>query len=332
MANYQRGSRGLEVTRIEISLNELGLYTGPLDDVFGGGLETAVRTFQQRNGLGVTGIVDEATWKKLIAQPSPKLAAVRDKPTEYRTLSLTAGFETSTGAPECFCGLAGDFDGQGISFGVLQWNFGQNTLQPLLKGLDAKHPKVVQQAFGEGYAVLKQVLTKELPSQLAWARTIQAPGNRTLIEPWRGRFKALGRTPEAQAAQVSGANDRFAKARQMCQEYGLWSERGAALMFDIVVQNGSIRAETKQKIMAEFATIPATAPREEQEIARMRIIANRRAEAAKKEFVEDVRRRKLTIANGVGIVHSLGYDLERQFLLRLTPLAAVAPMPLPTPT
>ena len=29
-------------------------------------------------------------------------------------------------------GLSGDFDGQGLSFGVLQWNLGQGSLQPLL--------------------------------------------------------------------------------------------------------------------------------------------------------------------------------------------------------
>ena len=53
------------------------------------------------------------------------------------------------------------------------------------------------------------------------------------------------------------------------------------------------------------------------QVARMRIIANRRAAAARPEFVNDVRVRKLTIAEGQGTVHGIPYDLEEQFGLRL---------------
>ena len=45
----------------------------------------------------------------------------------------------------------------------------------------------------------------------------------------------------------------------------------------------------------------------------MRIVANRRAEAANPAWVEDVRARKLCIANGYGVVHGIPYDLEGQF-------------------
>lgn len=41
-----------------------------------------------------------------------------------------------TSVPEskgCWAGSAGDFDGQKVSVGIAQWNFGQGTLQPLLK-------------------------------------------------------------------------------------------------------------------------------------------------------------------------------------------------------
>lgn len=321
MAVYATGSRGLDVTRLEIRLKELGLYTGGLDDIFGSGLETAVRTFQQRRGLPATGVVDDGTWNGLFADPSPKLAAIKDRPAAYRALTLTAGFETSTDAPDCFCGVAGNFDGQGISFGVLQWNLGQGTLQPMLKQLLAQHPQVMQQAFKEGLPVLQQVLTRDRPAQLAWAASIQAPGGRRLAEPWHSRFKALGHAIECHEVQVQGARERYAQALQMCKTYGLWSERGAALMFDIVVQNGSIRDATRQQILTDFQRIPSSASREEQEVERMRIIANRRAEAANPRFIEDVRKRKLTIANGIGIVHGLGYDLERQFDLNLVPIA-----------
>ena len=59
-----------------------------------------------------------------------------------RCLAITASFETGVGAPDCFCGISGDFDGQGISFGVLQWNFGQGSLQPLLREIVTHHAEV----------------------------------------------------------------------------------------------------------------------------------------------------------------------------------------------
>ena len=53
------------------------------------------------------------------------------------------------------------------------------------------------------------------------------------------------------------------------------------------------------------------------EVTKMRIVANRRADAAKPEWVEDVRARKLCCANGVGVVHGIEYDLENQFGISL---------------
>jgi hypothetical protein len=56
------------------------------------------------------------------------------------------------------------------------------------------------------------------------------------------------------------------------------------------------------------------------EVARLQSIANRRAEAAKPAYVEDVRARKLAIANGAGTVHGVPYNLEQQFGIRLQPV------------
>jgi hypothetical protein len=55
-------------------------------------------------------------------------------------------------------------------------------------------------------------------------------------------------------------------------------------------------------------------------VERLVIIANRRAEAAKKRWLEDVRTRKLTIARGEGKVHGMHYQLEIQYGIGLTPV------------
>jgi len=59
------------------------------------------------------------------------------------------------------------------------------------------------------------------------------------------------------------------------------------------------------------------------ELAKLQAIANRVAEASKPQYVEDVRVRKLTVANGSGTVHGVVYNLEQQFGIGLR-LAAQA--------
>lgn len=227
-----------------------------------------------------------------------------------KCLALTGSFETSTGVPDCYAGIAGDFDGQGLSFGALQWNIGQGTLQPMLAEMLANH----QDAFQEHYDAVRTMLAAALGEQLAWARSIQDPVHHTIHEPWLGLFKALGRTPEFQAIQVKHAVAIHQRALALCRQFGLSSERGLALMFDICVQNGSISLQTEAKIRADFAAGANS------EVAKLQSIANRRAEATKAQFVEDVRTRKLTIANGQGMVHGRPYDLGSEFGIGLEPI------------
>uniref|UniRef100_A0A7V4LDP9 Peptidoglycan-binding protein n=1 Tax=Desulfobacca acetoxidans TaxID=60893 RepID=A0A7V4LDP9_9BACT len=314
MPFYRRGSLGEEVRLIQEKLKGLGLYPGPVDGVFGGGTEAAVRGFQRQQGLEVDGIVGPDTWKRLFPQqgeiPPPQLLT-RDL--DYRCLALTGSFETGLPVPDCFAGLTGDFDGQGMSFGALQWNFGQGSLQPLLDAMARRHPAVLQDLFGEYHQEFLAVLKAERAEQLDWVRALQDAKFR-LREPWRGLFRTLGRRPEFQAIQLEFAQKIFRTALAWCADYGLKSERAVALMYDIRVQNGSISETVKAKIMRDFKHIP-----QEDEAARLRVIANRRAEAANPTWREDVRARKLTIAEGEGRVHGRCYHLAEQYGLRLAP-------------
>jgi hypothetical protein len=186
----------------------------------------------------------------------------------------------------------------------------------------SKHEDVMGGLFHDRVDEVRTMLASPLASQLAWARGIQDQLRHNVFEPWKGLFKALCRTPEFQAIQVEHADAIHAAALQLCARFGVTSERAAALMFDIRVQNYSIRAATESRIRADFTTIPADAAPMDIELARLRVIANRRAEAANPKFVEDVRVRKLTIANGAGGVHGIVYDLERQFGISLRDIAS----------
>lgn len=313
---YRRGSKGSEVARIQTRLSELGLYRGPIDGDFGGGTESAVKAFQRRERLGPDGVVGPLTWGRLFAGqaiPEPELVS---KPLGFRALALTGTFETSAPPPDCFAGVTGDFDDQGISFGALQWNLGQGSLQPLLRELARRHPDVIDEVFADHAAELGAMLDTDRDEQLAWARSIQ-DARHVLVEPWRGLFKALGRRPECQEVQTAAAAENFAQAVTWRRDFRLTSERAAALMFDIRVQNGSISPLVRAQILADFQHLDPGAG----EVARLTIIANRRAEAAKPQWIEDVRRRKLTIATGSGDVHGRHYDLAGQFGIGMKPLA-----------
>jgi hypothetical protein len=234
-----------------------------------------------------------------------------DQTLEQRCLALTGSFETSAGIPDCYCGLAGDFDGMGLSYGALQWNLGQGTLQPLLADMLSAHADLVAALFGEHTGALKTMLAGSRAAQLTWARSIQDAG-RVVIDPWKSLLLALGRTPEFQAVQVAHAGRIYQNAVNLCRRFGVNTERAVALMFDIAVQNGGIDDAVEEKIRADFAFIAAG-----NESARLQAIANRRAEASSPRYIEDVRVRKLTIAHGTGTVHQVWYDLAAQFGIRL---------------
>ncbi len=322
MSLYKLGSKGREVEKIQEKLKALDLYIGPIDGIFGGGTLSGVKRFQHIKGLKVDGIVGPETWKALFGEEIPVPSIVK-KPLDYRNLAMTGSFETGRPVPDCFAGLSGDFDGQGISFGVLQWNFGQDSLQPLLIDMNNEHPELLKDIFQEKYDILMESLSAGKDELMEFARSIQHPIRHFIFEPWRGMFKTLGRTEEFQNIELRYAKDLYNAALGLCKEYGLTTQRGVALMFDIKVQNGSIRRVTKRIIMKDFEELPSDLlgqtgiEEEELEVQKMRIIANRRAEASNPRWVEDVRRRKLCCAEGHGIVHGIYYDLKEQFGIEL---------------
>lgn len=318
---YSRGAVGPEVERIQQRLKELGQYTGPVDGIFGGGTMVAVKAFQRACGLAVDGVVGPRSWERLFGGEALPAPAIAGRPLAHRTLALTAALETSAPPPECFCGVSGDFDGQGISFGALQWCLGQNSLQPLLREMDRRHGTILEEIFDERCEELRAMLGSDLSEQLDWARAIQNARGR-LVEPWLGLFKTLGRRPEFQQIQVEAADGLYQDALELCRRFGVVSERAVALMFDIKVQNGSISPLVERQIRQDFDDL-AREGRAEDETARLCAIAERRAAAAKPRWVADVRRRKMMIATGQGVVHGGHFDLERQYGIALRPVAGL---------
>jgi hypothetical protein len=317
MASYQCGSTGQDVVKIQTQLRERSFYKGPLDGNFGGGTESAVRLFQRSAGLETDGVVGPSTWAKLFSDNQPtEEPAIKLQPLNQRCLALTGSFETNSPPPECYAGLAGNFDGQGLSFGACQWNLGQQTLQPLFAEMAQSHATILADVMHDYAVEFLRMLSASLNEQLAWANSIQDARHR-IVEPWQGLFKTLARTPQFEAIEVAHAARFQADAAALCQVYGVTSERAIALMFDIRVQNGGISDIVQARIERDFGRLSGSLSPDDAEVARLIIIANRRAEAASSQWVEDVRVRKLTIANGTGTVHGRYYDLDAQYGITL---------------
>ncbi len=313
---YRRGAQGPEVARLQARLAELGHYRGPVDMDFGSGTESAVRSWQKQHSLAASGIVDAAAWGLFFPGQSIPPPSLWSEPLWKQCLALTARMETNQPLPECFTSLAGDFDGQGISFGALQWNLGQQTLQPLVQKMDRNHSTVLTRIFGANAAALRAVLRDSQAGQMAWARSIQDAARR-LHEPWRGQLKTLGRCAEYQEIQMLAAQEIFRRAEDQCAAYGVRSARARAVLFDIQVQNGGISRATRAAIRSVIGLLPHNADSRAAELARLRIIANRCADAASRRWREDVRARKRMIAEGDGAVHGTPFHLEEQYGIRM---------------
>ncbi len=316
MEIYKVGSAGENVRKIQQALINAGLYQGAADGVFGKQTEIAVGNFQSKSGLPADGIVGKMTWEKLFPSDTSSISAPSgDLPS--RCLALTGSFETGQLAPGCFAAIAGNFDGQGISFGALQWNLGQGTLQPLLMEMYNNHHDIISKIFGDDLQVMKNAISGGKQSSLSFANSIQDASKKSVNSVWKSKFNSLGLTKEFQTIEVKGASAYYERAVKLCSDYGLRTNRGRALMFDICVQNGSISDNIKSLILSDFKMFQKDLSPEELEVSKMRSIANRRAEAANPKFVEDVRKRKLCIAEGKGVVHGISYDLAAQFKLNL---------------
>lgn len=330
MAVLQVGSSGDSVAQVQRFLADPArkLYSGAIDGVFGNGTRTAVMAFQTSAGLTADGVVGPATWNAMFPpaasgatastasapapSPASPSASVSGQSLAWRCLSLTGSIETSLPVPGCFGGLSGNFDGQGISYGAIQWALGQGSLAPLFQKLCTQNADVVSAVFGANAAVFTHTFTQASHAdQMTWATGIQT--NNQVHEPWKSQFKTLGTRTECQALQISMAQDRYNSALALCRTYGLVSERAVALMFDIMVQNGSISSAVQAQIESDFAALGATAD----ETPKLEIIARRRAAACNPKWQSDVLARKMMIAQGKGTVHGTTYDLAAQYGITL---------------
>jgi hypothetical protein len=284
------GAIGGIVARLQQSLTAAGCNTKGSDGIYGQDTSAAVRSYQSKNSLPITGILDDVAWQMLMGSPIP--------PASQRSLQLTACFEGHG------FGLAkGNFDGALLTWGIIGFTMLAGEVQQIIFAVNSAFPQCVTNAFGDKATELLNIMSAGSSEEANWANSLTLNGG-FLAEPWRSMFQAFGAMPEVQTEQLKRVQaDYLNPAIKVARSLGLSTELGLALCFDIQVQDGGIKTSAMDEISSQ-SSADISEPR------LRTIIANAVADSARPQYQADVRSRKLTVARGSGTVHGHTYVLS----------------------
>lgn len=291
---FGRGLRGMIAKRIQLDLLRQGFFVAPAerfaDGIYGRDTVSSVSQLQEARALPVTGAVDDETWPQLTHEVLPTLFE--------RCLSITAEFEGHG-----FGLLQGNFDGAGLTWGVIGFTLSNGEIQALLAAAEAALPGTLDRVLGPLAPVWRAKTALPRAQQLGWADSISLGANKATVLPeWKIAFARLGEEPVIKRLQLQRAYDAyFVPAAATARKLRLASELGVALCFDCHVQNGTSRAQAVAELVRLAGQISEAEMR--------RRLANRVADLSAKRWREDVRGRKTTIASGGGNFRNRDYQL-----------------------
>ena len=123
-------------------------------------------------------------------------------------------------------------DGQGLSYGLLQWTQRSGALGKLLASMNAADPAAFARTFGPDAALLLK--TTSSPTE---AVRMSLP---LWSEPWTGRFTAAGHVRGFQLVQAEAAatGASWQATLAIAQIFGVWTERALVLFFDRANHHG----------------------------------------------------------------------------------------------
>ena len=288
-----RAVRGDLVRSIQTRLKATGADPGEVDGIYGRDTEGALKLWQATCGMADSGRLCVASWSKLVEAPLPSMLE--------RCLQLTSDFEGHG-----YAKVVGNFDGAWLTWGIIGFTLRNGEIQKILAKVRSEHPGLLRDVLGPLEAVLLRVLAGGTDTQEGWANDISVGSNHYRVLPeWEEAFANLGTCPEVRRIQLEGVENYWRLAQRNAAQFGLKSERGLALCFDIAVQNGGISQAEERRIRRLFAETPPSS-----ELDRRVVIADVVAEDSKPRFVEDVRLRKRAIAVGEGMVHGARYAIR----------------------
>lgn len=305
-----RAVRGEMVRGVQLKLKASGSNPGEADGIYGKDTETALKDFQHKNDLQMSGKITGETWSKLMEEEPPRILD--------RCLQLTGDFEGHG-----FQTVAGNFDDAGLTWGIIGFTLKHGEIQKILNEVQQKQPSILDQAFGNLKNELIRILGQNPREQLHWADSISIGTKKYRVEQvWEEAFETLGTFPEVQAIQLQRVNKYWDIALRDSERFRLETEMGIALCFDIAVQNGGIDFRYEEgRIKRWLDSNPGATDRDKRVL-----IADVVAENSRPKYIEDVRQRKRTIATGEGEVHRAKYAM-RDWGIAEFPWQETAPSP-----
>ena len=250
-------------------------------------------------------------------------------------LNISGSFEGG----DAWANLTDNFDGQGVSLGLLNQNLGQGSLQPMLIRLRDDHPQTLKSLVGPEHArSLLEMLarwedsarldTEAAPlskldnpeeegahqavaanhASVLWAEgNLYGSGGR-FAPAWKSELVALASSPEYVSIQIAAAARLHERAISDEARAGVRELRAYLFLFDVQVQNGGLYAQDFADYAVYLKRTPGAGA-----AARLEKLLTLRLRHVRKQYEEDVRRRKLAVIRGTGKVHGEARDLPAQY-------------------
>lgn len=254
-------------------------------------------------------------------------------------LNISGSFEGNSG----WGNISDDFDGMGLSLGLLNQNLGSGSLQPLLIKMNQRHPALMQKIFPQSHyqslmgmleAYSKKSLKKFLfggfsepqldeamtfldfdlnakgvkeDESVAWART-NLYKNGVFISQWKNELTTMSKTWEYVSIQIEMAKEYFDEAVDYLVRIKVSQMRSFMMFFDVVVQNGGFYTTDINEYLSFLQKNPQA-----DETARLQKILELRLRHVKPQWVDVVRARKQAIINGAGVVNRENRQLEKEY-------------------
>ncbi|NMX84946.1 hypothetical protein HBO11_05215 [Pseudomonas sp. WS 5010] len=228
-------------------------------------------------------------------------------------LKVSGGYEGRSALD--YHALADDFDKQGTSFGLIQWNFGQGTLGPVLLKMLRKDGAKFADCFPDGtnYETLKTaIVNSDKEAQLSWVRNIL----RTNKAGWKQLFLSLGDVPDFQEVQLRAAAEYHSNVLGCIKEMRRLSPvimtsvdvMSYVALYDLCVQQGGFdKGDTLSNIGVR---VKAENPGTQEEL--LRICVQERAKSASSRWKADAMSRRMGIIEGYPYLASVGeYSTRR---------------------
>jgi hypothetical protein len=263
------------------------------------------------------------------------------------SFNISGSYEGETG----WVNLTNNFDGQGLSAGLLNQTLGTGSLEPLLIEMKTRYAAFTAATLSSPhFDSMSGMLTAwnaslgilqpfrwirtlqdgpasrfdrdERPLQLRtsaksgrngtavqWAvKTLYSDGGSTFLPSWKQELTTLMGSDQYVGIQIKAGTNLHDGARQLQDAIHCTELRCYLLMFDFTVQNGGIY----QSDLDDYAAYLKAHPRLDL-TAQLKKLVELRIRHVIPKYAQDVRSRKYAIIDGVGTVHGINRNLEKQY-------------------